>query len=73
MLAYMVYVLATAAGLYLFRRSIIARTREKQKRENEEKERELIRLRNENLRPNCRSKATSWPAPPWPSSKRMSF
>jgi DNA-binding CsgD family transcriptional regulator len=49
MLAYMVYVLATAAGLYLFRRSIIARTREKQKRENEEKERELIRLRNENL------------------------
>lgn len=48
-IAYLTYVLLAAAGLYLFRKSIIARTREKQKRENEEKERELIRLRNENL------------------------
>lgn len=48
-LAYCIYLLAAVAGLYFFRKSIIARTREKQKRENEEKERELIRLRNENL------------------------
>lgn len=48
-LAYIVYVLTIFAGLVLFRRSIISRTRQKESREREEKERELIQLRNEKL------------------------
>jgi len=43
------YFLIVLTSLVVFRRSIIARTRQKESREREEKERELIQLRNENL------------------------
>lgn len=43
------YSLLILAGLLLFRRVIIVRTRQKESREREENERELIRLRNEKL------------------------
>lgn len=48
-LAFMGYFLIILAGLFIFRRSIITRTRQKESREREEKERELIQLRNEKL------------------------
>ena len=48
-LAYISYFLFILAGLFVFRRSIILRTRQKESRIREEKERELIQLRNENL------------------------
>ncbi|MDP2337522.1 MAG: regulator [Bacteroidota bacterium] len=48
-LAYMSYFLIILVGLLLFRRTIIARTRQKESRVREEKERELIQLRNEKL------------------------
>jgi DNA-binding CsgD family transcriptional regulator len=48
-LAFLIYILAIFAGLMLFRRAVIARTRQKESREREEKERELIQLRNEKL------------------------
>lgn len=48
-LAYLGYFLIIAGGLLIFRRSIIARTRQKESREREENERELIQLRNEKL------------------------
>lgn len=48
-LAYVCYLLVVIFGLYLFRRNIIARTRQKESREREENERELIKLRNEKL------------------------
>lgn len=47
--AFLVYFLIIIAGLVIFRRRIIARTRQKESRESEEKERELIELRNEKL------------------------
>lgn len=47
--AYICYLLAVVAGLLLFRRRIIAKTRQKESRDREEKEKELIRLRNEKL------------------------
>jgi ligand-binding sensor domain-containing protein/DNA-binding CsgD family transcriptional regulator len=47
--AYICYILIVLAGLLLFRRRIIGRTRQKESRDREEKERELIQLRNENL------------------------
>jgi DNA-binding CsgD family transcriptional regulator len=47
--AYVCYLLLTAAGLLIFRRRIIAKTRLKESRDREEKERELIQLRNEKL------------------------
>lgn len=48
-LAYICYFLIVIAGLFIFRRRIITRTRQKESRESEEKERELIKLRNEKL------------------------
>jgi DNA-binding CsgD family transcriptional regulator len=48
-LAFLGYFLIILAGLLIFRRSIITRTRQKESREREEKERELIQLRNEKL------------------------
>ena len=48
-LAFVVYILLVLLSLYIFRRSIIARTRQKELHKREEKERELIQLRNENL------------------------
>jgi DNA-binding CsgD family transcriptional regulator len=48
-LAYAAYVLIAFCGLFLFRKTIISRTRKKESREREEKERELIKLRNEKL------------------------
>ena len=48
-LAYLGYFLISVGGLLIFRRSIIARTRQKESREREENERELIQLRNEKL------------------------
>jgi DNA-binding CsgD family transcriptional regulator len=47
--AYICYLLALVAGLLLYRKRIIDKTRRKESRDREEKERELIRLRNENL------------------------
>lgn len=47
--AYIGYFLAVITGLLIFRRRIIARTRQKESREREERERELIKLRNEKL------------------------
>ena len=49
MLAYLCYILVILAGLLMFRRRIIQRTRQKESRDREEKERELIQLRNEKL------------------------
>jgi len=48
-LAYVLYLLLVLAGLLIFRRRIIAKTRQKESRDREEKERELIQLRNEKL------------------------
>ena len=48
-IAYAIYGLMVLFGLYLFRKKIIDRTRQKESREREERERELIRLRNEKL------------------------
>ena len=48
-LAFIVYFLLILAGLFIFRNSVIARTRKKESRERDEKEKELIRLRNEKL------------------------
>jgi DNA-binding CsgD family transcriptional regulator len=48
-LAYIVYFFIVFTGLLIFRRRIIAKTRQKESREREEKERELIELRNEKL------------------------
>jgi DNA-binding CsgD family transcriptional regulator len=47
--AYILYFMMTIAGLLIFRRRIIEKTRLKESREREEQERELIRLRNEKL------------------------
>ena len=47
--AYILYFMLTVAGLLIFRKRIIAKTRLKESREREEQERELIRLRNEKL------------------------
>ena len=47
--AYACYLLLAVAGLLIFRRRIIAKTRLKESRDREEKERELIQLRNEKL------------------------
>jgi hypothetical protein len=47
--AYIGYLLLVLAGLLIFRRSIITKTRQKESRDREEKERELIQLRNEKL------------------------
>lgn len=47
--AYVGYLLAILGGLLLFRKRIIAKTRQKESREREEQEKELIRLRNEKL------------------------
>jgi DNA-binding CsgD family transcriptional regulator len=48
-LAYISYFLIVLAGLLIFRRRIIERTRQKESRDREERERELIKLRNEKL------------------------
>jgi DNA-binding CsgD family transcriptional regulator/ligand-binding sensor domain-containing protein len=48
-LAYVIYILLVLLSLFIFRRSIILRTRQKELHKREEKERELIQLRNENL------------------------
>lgn len=48
-LAYGIYVLLIISGLFVFRNSVISRTRKKESREREEKERELIQLRNDKL------------------------
>ncbi len=47
--AYFSYLIVLLAGLFIFRKRIIDRTRKKESREREEKERELIQLRNEKL------------------------
>lgn len=47
--AYICYLLLVLGGLLLFRRRIIARTRQKESRDREERERELIQLRNDKL------------------------
>lgn len=48
-LAYVAYLILAIAGLLLFRRRIIAKTRAKESHHREERERELIQLRNEKL------------------------
>ncbi len=47
--AYFGYFLIIIAGLLIFRKRIIAKTRNKESRASEERERELIQLRNEKL------------------------
>jgi len=48
-MAYVGYLILAIAGLLLFRRRIIAKTRAKESHDREERERELIQLRNEKL------------------------
>lgn len=48
-LAYTGYFLLILAGLFVFRNSVISRTRKKESRERDEREKELIQLRNEKL------------------------